>query len=70
MISVRPGTAGPDYTGWVDIMVAGPYPQIGAYVGEFSAHFGLELADARRLFGELGDALKVIDANLDPENTD
>ena len=58
MITVTPEQDGPDYTGWVNVQKrpADSYRAQGIW---------LDLVEAREVFGQLGDALKLIDANQD-----
>ena len=80
-VTVTPTRDGPDFSGQVRIEIseapAGAvvfqsgsscsFGQQGDSCGDVSAR--LYLQDARELFGKLGKALEVIDANADPEAT-
>ena len=63
MITVEPVMDGPDYAPVVRIFVQ--EDQVGDI--PLGTHITLGLEDARELFGKLGDAIKVIEANQDPE---
>ena len=66
MIEVTPVMDGPDYSGPVEVDLEGLDLEAwsGGSAGVF---FVLDAHAAGVLFGKLGDAIKVIEANQDPE---
>ena len=63
MIEVTPVMDGPDYNGKVEVEIDGLSDLASWSGGSGGVLFTLEPLAARRLFGKLGDALRVIEAN-------
>ena len=67
-VHIVPIMIGPDYTGVVKIAVVSENGSIVWNNSKGVIDYRVDLWVARELFGKLGEALKVIDANMDVEN--
>ena len=68
-VMVKPLMNGPDYSGTIQVDIEGcSYADVKAWGGNDGADVGciIDVVGARQLFGKLGEALKLIDANSDP----
>ena len=63
---VEPVMDGPDYTTKTIVSVSNVQARINTHDGKVTVSLLLDLNDLRSLFGQTGDALKLIEANADP----